>query len=166
MTEDRAAASSELALARLTQAGLDASGRDVLVESPPFDLCVVDEAHEMFAGIYKRFDQDGIYQEESPHARTAGRLREVLRSTTPVILLTATPIQNTLTELWGLVQFVDPTSTLLGDLHQSHSELRIGQTDRDGRRFLVQGQQFRVTRRLQCRHDGFLRGLHWRPLGP
>ena len=31
------------------------------------------EAHEMFAGIYKRFDQYGVYQEESPHARTAGR---------------------------------------------------------------------------------------------
>lgn len=33
----------------------------------------------------------------------------------PVLLLTATPIQNSLAELWGLIQFVDPTGTLLGD---------------------------------------------------
>ena len=32
----------------------------------------------------------------------------------PVLLLTATPIQNSLAELWGLVQYVDPTGTLLG----------------------------------------------------
>ena len=30
------------------------------------------------------------------------------------MLLTATPIQNSLAELWGLVQYVDPTGTLLG----------------------------------------------------
>ena len=33
----------------------------------------------------------------------------------PVLLLTATPIQNTLAELWGLVQYIEPSSTLLGD---------------------------------------------------
>ena len=32
----------------------------------------------------------------------------------PVLLLTATPIQNSLAELWALVQYVDPTGTLLG----------------------------------------------------
>ena len=36
--------------------------RDVLLGGRPFDLCVVDEAHEMFAGIYKRFDEYGVYQ--------------------------------------------------------------------------------------------------------
>ena len=33
-----------------------------------------------------------------------------------MLLLTATPIQNSLAELWGLVQYVEPTGTLLGDL--------------------------------------------------
>ena len=50
-------------------------------------------------------------------AQTAGRLREVIkRSGSPVVLLTATPIQNSLAELWGLVQYVEPTGTLLGRL--------------------------------------------------
>jgi hypothetical protein len=43
----------------------------------------------------------------------AHRVRGFLRSS-PVLLLTATPVQNTLAELWGLVQYVEPTGTLLG----------------------------------------------------
>ncbi|MCU0699919.1 MAG: DEAD/DEAH box helicase [Myxococcaceae bacterium] len=92
-------------------------GHEALLASPPFDLCVIDEAHELFAGIYKRFTPAGDYDDASEHARTAGRVREVLSaSQTPVLLLTATPIQNNLAELWGLVQYVDPSGTLLGDL--------------------------------------------------
>src|SRR5688572_12468221 len=49
-----------------------------LLESGPFDLCVVDEAHEVFAGIYRRFDRSGHYLDDSPHARIAGRLRALL----------------------------------------------------------------------------------------
>jgi len=48
-------------------------------------------------------------------ARMAARVKLAL-SGTPVLLLTATPIQNSLTELWGLVQYVEPTGMLLGDL--------------------------------------------------
>ena len=44
----------------------------------------------------------------------AHRVRRVIGAS-PVLLLTATPIQNSLRELWGLVQYVDPTGTLLGD---------------------------------------------------
>jgi hypothetical protein len=92
-------------------------GHEALLASAPFDLCVIDEAHELFAGIYKRFTPAGDYDEGSEHARTAGRVRDLLRaSQTPVLLLTATPIQNNLAELWGLVQYVDPMGTLLGDL--------------------------------------------------
>ena len=37
-----------------------------------------------------------------------------------MLLLTATPMQNSLAELWGLVQYVEPTGTLLGrDVPQS-----------------------------------------------
>jgi SNF2 family DNA or RNA helicase len=101
--------------------GREAAGSEkgelALMTADAFDLCVVDEAHEMFAGIYKRFNTYGEYDPESPHARTAGRVRHVLLERhIPVLLLTATPIQNTLLELWGLVQYVDPLGTLLGDL--------------------------------------------------
>ena len=82
-------------------------GASVLKAADPFDLVVVDEAHEVFSGIHKRYDKEGAYDQDSKHAQTAGRLREVIkRSDSPVILLTATPIQNSLAELWGLVQYV------------------------------------------------------------
>ncbi len=34
-------------------------GSERLQASPPFDLCLIDEAHEIFAGIYKRFGSRG-----------------------------------------------------------------------------------------------------------
>lgn len=92
-------------------------GASVLKAVDPFDLVVVDEAHEVFSGIYRRYGKDGVYDQDSQQAQTAGRLREVIkRSGSPVVLLTATPIQNSLAELWGLVQYVEPTGTLLGRL--------------------------------------------------
>ena len=89
-------------------------GAERLAKSPPFDLCLIDEAHEVFAGIHRRFDTDGTYREDGASAQTAHRVREVIGAS-PVLLLTATPIQNSLMELWGLVQYVDQTGTLLGD---------------------------------------------------
>lgn len=92
-------------------------GASILKTVDPFELIVVDEAHEIFASIYKRFDKEGTYKEDSREAVTAGRIRELVkRGGTPVLLLTATPIQNSLAELWGLVQYVEPTGTLLGKL--------------------------------------------------
>ncbi len=90
-------------------------GATLLAEGEPFGLCIIDEAHEIFAGIYKRFDKYGSYKEEAKEAVMAHRVRTIL-GRTPVMLLTATPIQNSLTELWGLVQYVEPTGTLLGDV--------------------------------------------------
>ena len=118
------------------------NGTDVLRGVPPFDLCVIDEAHEIFAGIYKRFDRHGVYLENSDKAKMAGRVRELLLDT-PVLLLTATPIQNTLTELWGLAQFVEPTGTLLGDL-ATFRELFCSGDDRG----LVQGQEHELQKRV------------------
>ena len=100
-------------LAGREQAGSD-GGFERLRNAPPFDLCLIDEAHEVFAGIHRRFDKDGLYDRRSAHARTAHRVREIIGAS-PVLLLTATPIQNSLRELWGLVQYVDPSGTLLGD---------------------------------------------------
>ena len=92
-------------------------GAPLLWGSDPFDLVVIDEAHEVFSGLHKRFDKNGQYDDDSSKAQSAGRVRELIRRhRAPVLLLTATPIQNRLTELWGLVQYVDPEGTLLGNL--------------------------------------------------
>ncbi len=120
-------------------------GRDALLASAPFDLCVIDEAHEVFAGIYKRFDRYGEYKDDAPAgAYCWPRARGTSCSATPVLLLTATPIQNSLTELWGLVQYVDPLGTLLGDL-PTFREVFCGVDDRQ----LVPGQEDELRRRIR-----------------
>ena len=93
-------------------------GSTLLAAAPAFELVVIDEAHEIFAGIYRRFDKSGNYRDddELKTARMAHRVRQFLTPHTAVLLLTATPIQNTLTELWGLVQYVERTGTLLGEI--------------------------------------------------
>ncbi|HEX7838808.1 MAG TPA: SNF2-related protein, partial [Kofleriaceae bacterium] len=120
------------------------AGVALLQAAERFDLCVIDEAHEVFAGIYKRFDVHGSLRDESPYARMAARLSGALRNAgTPVLLLTATPIQNSLLELWGLVHYVDPTGTLLGDLPTFRSLFCPGDD-----RVLAEGQEHELQRRL------------------
>ena len=60
----------------------------------PWDLVVIDEAHRL-RNVYK------------PNNKLAKRLQEALGAT-PKLLLTATPLQNSLMELYGLVSFIDP----------------------------------------------------------
>ncbi|MFT3837934.1 MAG: SNF2-related protein [Myxococcaceae bacterium] len=92
-------------------------GQQSLRAAPPFDLIVIDEAHEIFGGLYRRYDSAGLYRDSAKVARTAARVFEFIQeSQAPVLLLTATPIQNSLAELWSLVRFVDRSGTLLGDL--------------------------------------------------
>lgn len=59
----------------------------------PWDLVVIDEAHRL-RNVYKKQN------------KTARILREALGNT-PKVLLTATPLQNSLMELYGLVSFID-----------------------------------------------------------
>lgn len=117
-------------------------GADALRTVPRFDLCVIDEAHEIFAAIYKRYDRWGEYQPESDKAKMAGRVRSLLLDA-PVLLLTATPIQNSLTELWGLAQFVEPSGTLLGNLATFREMFTAG----DDRR-LAEGQEQELQKRI------------------
>jgi ERCC4-related helicase len=77
-----------------------AAGKAKEVQSVPWDLVVIDEAHRL-RNVYK------------PENKTANILREAL-STAPKVLLTATPLQNSLLELYGLVSFVD--ERVFGDL--------------------------------------------------
>jgi adenine-specific DNA-methyltransferase len=119
-------------------------GWSLLRAADPFDLVVIDEAHEVFANIYKRFDREGNYKEDSDEAQIADRVRSLLKpSATPVLLLTATPIQNHLVELWGLVQYVEPTGLLLGKL-PTFREIFC----EDQGRKLAADQTFELRRRL------------------
>jgi ERCC4-related helicase len=77
-----------------------AAGKAKEVQVIPWDLVVIDEAHRL-RNVYK------------PENKTANILREALL-TAPKVLLTATPLQNSLLELYGLISFVD--ERVFGDL--------------------------------------------------
>jgi len=71
-----------------------------------WDLVVIDEAHRL-RNVYKTSN------------KIARKLKEVLQGV-PKILLTATPLQNSLLELYGLVSFVDDYA--FGDLKSFRSQ--------------------------------------------
>lgn len=77
-----------------------AAGKAKELQSVPWDLVVIDEAHRL-RNVYK------------PDNKTANILRDAL-SNVPKVLLTATPLQNSLLELYGLVSIVD--ERVFGDL--------------------------------------------------
>lgn len=146
-TREAAGSADDFAGSGVWCMGREQLGSDVTFErlraSGPFDLCVVDEAHELFAAVYRRFDRSGQYSATARAARMAGRLLELLGGHTPALLLTATPIQNSLAELWGLVRYVDPDGTLLGDLPTFRQMFCAG----DDRR-LLSGQERDLRDRL------------------
>lgn len=122
-------------------------GSSHLKAADAFDLVVIDEAHEIFANIYRRFDKEGTYRNDADEAQIADRVRSFLRpagTPTPVLLLTATPIQNSLAEIWGLVQYVEPTGMLLGKLPTFRKLFCEDAKDRT----LIPGQEFELRRRL------------------
>ena len=88
-----------------------AAGKADAVKSVPWDLVVVDEAHRL-RNVYK------------PDNKTARTLLDALAHARKV-LLTATPLQNSLLELYGLVSFID--DRVFGDLdsfRQQFGQLR------------------------------------------
>jgi hypothetical protein len=66
-----------------------------LVEKQPWDLVVIDEAHRL-RRVYRGRDA----------SKMAFELRRTVQDK-PKLLLTATPLQNDLLELYGLVSFID-----------------------------------------------------------
>jgi SNF2 family DNA or RNA helicase len=70
-----------------------ARGKESDVRSVPWDLVVIDEAHRL-RNVYK------------PTNVIANALKQALAHA-PKLLLTATPLQNSLMELYGLVSFID-----------------------------------------------------------
>ena len=77
-----------------------ARGKAADVRSVPWDLVVIDEAHRL-RNVYK------------PTNIIANTLKEALADR-PKLLLTATPLQNSLLELYGLTSFID--DRVFGDL--------------------------------------------------
>jgi superfamily II DNA or RNA helicase len=83
-----------------------AARKAVEVKSVAWDLVVIDEAHRL-RNVYK------------PENKTARALQEAL-SQPQKVLLTATPLQNSLLELYGLVSFID--ERVFGDLDSFKSQ--------------------------------------------
>src|SRR5205823_3939275 len=70
-----------------------ARSKDAYVGQTPWDLVVIDEAHRL-RNVYK------------PTNKIANAIKAALGSV-PKVLLTATPLQNSLLELFGMVSLVD-----------------------------------------------------------
>ncbi|HEY4001157.1 MAG TPA: SNF2-related protein [Candidatus Xenobia bacterium] len=124
-----------------------ANAVDALHAAGPWDLAVIDEAHELFSTIYTRYSKKtGHYDADLKRgsARRAAQLKALLADT-PVLLLTATPLQNNLFELWGLVQYVDRSGSVLGPFHE-FCELFV---QGDGGRSVADGMEETLRHRLR-----------------
>lgn len=84
-----------------------------------WDLVIADEAHRL------RNHWNG-------RTKVAGAASQVVRNATKTILLTATPLQNRLEELYGLISVFDPTYfSSLGAFRERYIKNRDGLTDDD-----------------------------------
>jgi SNF2 family DNA or RNA helicase len=82
--------------------------KEKVLSKKQWDLIVVDEAHEIFANIYRRFNpRTGGYKFRSKQSTRAAHMYYLFKRS-KVILLTATPIQNNILELWGLSAYILP----------------------------------------------------------
>jgi ERCC4-related helicase len=89
--------------------------KDAYVKLVGWDLVIVDEAHRL-RNVYK------------PQNRIANAIKNAI-SHAPKVLLTATPLQNTLQELYGLVSIVD--DLVFGDLKSFKSQFCMNRTNED-----------------------------------
>ena len=88
--------------------------KDAYIRQTPWDLVVIDEAHRL-RNVYK------------PSNKIANAIKAAIADR-PKTLLTATPLQNSLLELYGLVSFVDEYT--FGDLRSFRSQFsRISSQD-------------------------------------
>ncbi|MDT8448254.1 MAG: SNF2-related protein [bacterium] len=83
------------------------------ISALPWDLVVIDEAHRL-RNVYKKDNRIG---------------KSIMRSTAsaPKLLLTATPLQNSLLELFGLVSLVD--EHVFGDVRSFKAQYTSGSVD-------------------------------------
>ena len=94
-----------------------ASTKSLYLRNTPWDLVVIDEAHRL-RNVYK------------PNNRIANTIKEALLKRKK-ILLTATPLQNSILELYGLVSIID--DFVFGDLKSFKSQFSKILTENDYR---------------------------------
>lgn len=125
--------------------------KDTEVAHGGWDLVVFDEAHRL-RNVYKK---DG--------STRAKRLREATKSFFKV-LLTATPLQNSLMELYGLISVVDERH--FGDEASFRSQYVAGPGARNGLVFLRKRLEpiCKRTLRRQVQQAGLIRYTERRPL--
>ncbi|MCL2660386.1 MAG: DEAD/DEAH box helicase [Acidobacteriaceae bacterium] len=88
--------------------------KDVYIKQTPWDIVVIDEAHRL-RNVYK------------PGNKIANAIKDAVKDR-PKTLLTATPLQNSLLELYGLVSIIDEFT--FGDLRSFRSQFsRINSQD-------------------------------------
>ena len=92
-----------------------ASAKEAYLKQIPWDLVVIDEAHRL-RNVYK------------PNNRIANAIKNGV-SHAPKALLTATPLQNSLLELYGLVSVVD--EYIFGDLKSFKAQFATLRDDDD-----------------------------------
>ena len=121
------------------------------IRAGEWDLVVFDEAHRL-RNVYKK---DG--------ATRAKRLRDATRSVFK-ILLTATPLQNSLMELYGLVSVLDERH--FGDEESFRSQYVAGPNARNGHIFLRKRLEpiCKRTLRRQVQQAGLIRYTERSPL--
>ena len=91
-----------------------ARGKAADVQTVPWDLVVIDEAHRL-RNVYK------------PSNVIANTLKQALAEA-PKLLLTATPLQNSLLELYGLASFLDEHA--FGDLRSFREQFASADSQR------------------------------------
>ena len=88
--------------------------KEPYLRQTPWDLVVIDEAHRL-RNVYK------------VSSKIANAIKQAVASLPPKVLLTATPLQNSLLELYGLVSIIDDYA--FGDLKTYRSRFtRLGNT--------------------------------------
>jgi excisionase family DNA binding protein len=125
--------------------------KDTEIRAGQWDLVVFDEAHRL-RNVYKK---DG--------ATRAKRLRDATRPFFK-ILLTATPLQNSLMELYGLVSVLDEQH--FGDEESFRSQYVAGPAARNGHIFLRKRLEpiCKRTLRRQVQQAGLIRYTERSPL--
>lgn len=89
------------------------NNKNKFVRAINWDLVIIDEAHWL----------RNVYKKENKIARG---LKDILTDT-PKLLLTATPLQNTLDELYGLVSFID--EHIFGDIKSFRKQFKKNTTE-------------------------------------
>jgi ERCC4-related helicase len=91
-----------------------ARSKEKLIRETPWDLVIIDEAHRL-RNVYK------------PNNKIGNAIKDALKEKKKV-LLTATPLQNSILELFGLVSIIDEYT--FGDLKSFKSQY-VRQTDKE-----------------------------------